>query len=209
MEPAAAYLMLVLAGSPAMAEPVEARATLVWRDLAGLPSEITAAARGEVERLYAAAGVRVTWSDLGESSPPALPVIVMDADSRSLRLPREVMGVSRPGGDAAWIVYGALLRTLGLTKREAHRPREVAAVGRALGRVIAHEVVHALARPHAHAKDGLMRARLGRTALLAADIEWDEASRLALVNGLLASNPPSTGGAPAALAEDADEGEGP
>lgn len=207
MEPTAAYLMLVVLAGPAVdANHDEPRVTLVWRDLAGLPSAISAAAQGEVERLYTAAGVRVAWSELGQWSPPALPVIIMDADSRSLRLPEDVMGVSRPGGDAAWIVYGALLRTLGLTKREAQRAAEAAAVGRALGRVIAHEVVHALALPHAHAEDGLMRARLRRAALLAPDIEWDEASRHALVNGLLSSNPPSTGGAPAALAEDADQG---
>jgi hypothetical protein len=178
----AAHLMLVLAvlAAPAAAGE-ETTARLVWRDLAGLPAGVSAAARGEIERLYAAAGVRVAWVELGE---PALSVIVMDAEAHDLRLSNDVMGVSRPGGDAAWIVYRALLRTIGMASRGAVRTAEAASIGRALGRVIAHEVVHALALPHSHAARGLMRARLGRAALLAGDIEWDDASRRALVDGL-------------------------
>jgi hypothetical protein len=181
---AVADLILVLAvlAAPAAAWD-ETTARLVWRDLAGLPSDVSAAARGELERLYAAAGVRVAWVELGEPGL-ALSVIVMDADPHQLRLPKNVMGVARPGSDAAWIVYGALLRTLGTAGRAAHGEADGPSVGRALGRVIAHEVVHALARPHVHAARGLMGARLGRAALLASDIEWDDTSRRALVDGL-------------------------
>ena len=39
-------------------------------------------------------------------------------------------------------------------------------MGTAVGRVVAHEVIHALAPYQAHAADGLMRSSLGRSALL-------------------------------------------
>jgi hypothetical protein len=209
---AAAYLILVLAvaraGRAAGAEPGEgATARLAWRDLARLPARVSASAQEEVARLYAVAGVRVAWVGASEPGAPALSVFIMDVESAWLRLPKDVMGVSRPRGDAAWIAYAALLRTLGITRKQAHRADESPAVGRALGRVIAHEVVHALALPHTHAEHGLMRARLGRAALLADALEWDDTSRRALLDGLLsaAAVPPAPSAAPAALAQDTDE----
>lgn len=207
MDTPAAILVFLLAG----AEGTPPAAThLVWRDLAGLPAALSAAARAEVVRLYAPAGVRVEWVDLGAPGPRPLPVFVMDADAEAMRVGRDVMGVSRPRGDAAWIVYPTLLRTLGITRERAHRRGGDSLVGRALGRVVAHEVVHALALPHAHAERGLMRARLGRRALIAREIEWDDTTRRALVAGVLAAadaaSVPSDNAA--ALAEDADDATG-
>ena len=107
---AAAYLVLVLAGRAAGAETDEAAtARLIWRDVARLPARVSASAQEEVARLYAVAGVRAAWVERNEPGAPALSVFIMDVESAWLRLPKDVMGVSRPRGDAAWIAYAAVL----------------------------------------------------------------------------------------------------
>jgi hypothetical protein len=145
-----------------------------------LDPAVTRAAHAEIERLLGEAGVGTEWATAGPNvGRAALAVVVLKADARRFHLQAEVMGLSRPGGRGAWILYPAVESTL---RHGAPRRETLCAElrGRALGRVVAHEVVHALALSHAHSERGLMRERLGRHALLAPNIEWDSASREAL-----------------------------
>ncbi|HVR70479.1 MAG TPA: hypothetical protein VMT87_06495, partial [Vicinamibacteria bacterium] len=52
--------------------------------------------------------------------------------------------------------------------------------GMALGRVVAHELVHALAPQRPHVKGGLMAERMGRALLLAPDLAIETATSEAL-----------------------------
>jgi hypothetical protein len=52
--------------------------------------------------------------------------------------------------------------------------------GLALGRVVVHELVHALAPQRPHVKGGLMADRMGRALLLASDIVIDAGTSEAL-----------------------------
>jgi hypothetical protein len=149
----------------------EATLRLAWHDLAGVPAGAAQTARAEIQTVLSAARVQVQWT-----APAALIVILVEAEPARFHLPAGTMGVSRPGAGAVWILYTSVAQTLG-------RSTSAAALGRGLGRVVAHEIVHALASD-GHATHGLMQGRLGRDALLATGIEWDDQSRNALTLSL-------------------------
>ena len=102
-------LGMTLAAGAEEAAPV---ARLAWRDLAGLPSAVTKAAHAEVTDLFRKAGVRVEWTEAApQMREPALAVVVLNADARRFALPPGVMGLSRPRGGGAWVLYPAVLGT--------------------------------------------------------------------------------------------------
>ena len=68
-----------------------------------------------------------------------------------------------------WVYLDGVKAALGLdgSVRRGHASRQASrAIATAVGRVAAHEVIHALAPYQPHAAHGLMRSSLGRTALL-------------------------------------------
>jgi hypothetical protein len=193
----ALILILVLMAGAARAEEAPV-ARLAWRDLVGLARPVTTAAHAEIAALFANAGVRVEWAPAGpQLREPALSVVILNAEARRFALPASVMGLSRPHGGGAWVLYPAVFDTL-RGSAPARERLSAEALGRALGRVAAHEIVHALALAHRHAEQGLMCAKLGRDVLLAPAMTWDDASRLSFLVGLAA--PPSPERAPDAAA---------
>lgn len=117
--------------------------------------------RAEVSTLLAAAGLAIRWREVApgrgfENSGGEIPVILLPSDLRN-RLGERVLGLvigNHRFPSPIWISVPNVRWVLGVQDADA-RTRRVA-VERALGRVIAHEVVHAFAPEHPHAALGLM-----------------------------------------------------
>jgi len=153
------------------------RLRLVWIDVLGsAPYAFPSAAR-EASAILADAGVEVAWT-LGDASTVTtgneLKVVLMAGTANGARLPEHVMGGTRGGAPShtTWIYLSNVLWALGLEDKAARRlsRQEEEDVARALGRVVAHEIVHAVAPDLAHARGGLMAGKLGRAFLLQARV---------------------------------------
>jgi hypothetical protein len=91
-----------------------------------------------------------------------------------------VLGACSPHSTAprAWVYLDNLAWAMGvpghdqpLTLEQMHR------LGRAIGRIVAHEVIHAVAPAVRHSRSGIMSPRLGRRDLLAHYLPVDGATR--------------------------------
>jgi hypothetical protein len=125
----------------------------------------------ETSAIFRDMGIEVSWRQgglgtvYGDGEGRELPVIVLD------ELPGEhaelVMGLvlkaSQPR--AVWIYVETIKRTLGMTRYTAPHGSAARSLGVATGRVVAHEVVHALAPDLGHTAGGLMRHSLTRADL--------------------------------------------
>jgi len=157
----------------AQAEP-DGRAGLhlVWFDVSRAAPGAFDAASAEVSSLMDKAGIPVNWrrARSGNLFAHELGVIVLDVRPPRVGLGGDVLGATRRTAGApraVWIYLPNILATL--RRHLGGRPLALLGdrhvVGRALGRVVVHELVHVLAPDVAHGS-GLMAARLG-TALLA------------------------------------------
>lgn len=209
-----ADLQGLLAPPRPVAPRAEARVTpaavrLVWTDPSGAAAGLEPPARAEAERLLRAMGVPVAWrrGDARELSRRGeVRVILLDRPAtREHGAP--VLGATPPAFAVApyvWVHLPGLTSSLGLVPRPGVRwhPWDARALGVAVGRVIAHEVVHALAPSVPHGK-GLMSSALTRRQLTAARIPFDPEVALALqaaVRGDVAPARPETGVLAAATA---------
>jgi hypothetical protein len=143
----------------------------------------------EVQRLFAPLGVRVALegeADTENETP--IPVVLLSRDRSRGGVHADAMGaVQRSEGStsAVWIVMANVHYALG-GSRQLHPglPREL--VARAVGRVLAHELVHLIAPELPHADSGLMQASLGRGFLLRDELRLDPALSSLLRNRLAA-----------------------
>ena len=129
----------------------------------------------EVQAVFRGLGVEASWrvgGTFGESEMPEVPVILLPRDPLVSR--RGVMGLvirDQQPLRAVWVFRDAVRDTLGA------RPEDRGAAGplldRALARVAAHEVVHAVAPDAPHAPKGLMRHALSRQFLTGAKAPID------------------------------------
>jgi hypothetical protein len=172
-----AALVVILGGSVLVAAETPPSVSLAWRRVAPVPPDVVAGAEQEVAAVFRRAGVEISWTAAEEALPAgAIPVVVLES-GRSSTLPRRLLGASSPDRAAGvWIFYPAI---------EAHaRVRgDRRLLGRALGRVVAHEVVHAYQAVHEHAPEGLMRPQLDARLLTDEALEWDLATQSAFVRG--------------------------
>jgi hypothetical protein len=180
---------------PAATESPAAR--LVWLDPASEAVGTEAVVRPEVARVLRAMGVSATWRraephELAREGE--LRVIFLNrAAERDHRVP--VLGAtpaSFQGERFVWVHVPSVRTAVGIGQRsgpglDVHSARRL---GIALARVIAHEVVHALAPSLPHGS-GLMSARLDRRMLTAASIAIDPLVGLALRIALLGAAPAS------------------
>lgn len=126
-------------------------------------------ARLETARILAAAGVTVLWIELDAPLPPVAPLRVRVVEVRLLDA--TAAGTTEPPSHAG--VLGCTVRHEGLPHHVVlydDRVRRLVGPdprrrGRALGRVLAHELVHVLAGPGAHTHRGLMLAVWDESAL--------------------------------------------
>lgn len=66
--------------------------------------------------------------------------------------------------------------------------RRIAELGKALARVIGHELIHAVVPEHSHASSGLMQSSLTRDSLVAGDPRLDEGCTTAFLSALADKN---------------------
>lgn len=108
------------------------------------------------------------------------------------------VAVGIPGGRrSVFLSVGAAKRALGwrAPSREANAVdgRRAARLGTALGRVLAHELLHTIAPDCPHTRSGLMAANLNRRALLAPGVGFDRVAERYLQRGLAAFGAVSPG----------------
>jgi hypothetical protein len=176
-----ASLALLLAPfSAVLAEPAP---QIVWIDLAGTPAAVEMGAQREAGRLLRQLGIEASWrhgapADVLEEGELAVVLVPRDRAAKSGAF---VLGAcnARSSTPRAWVFLDSLRLTLGLRTLDA--PADSADLGVALGRIVAHEVVHAVAPGLDHAHDGLMSARFDRAALLGPILTIDPTTRRLLL----------------------------
>lgn len=160
---------------------------LVWVDVHGSVSFAFESASAEVASLLDPAGVRTSWLLAGPGEGRQIEtgrslrllVVVLGSEPVAAQFAgRVVMGSTLRGAAparAVWAHSPAIAGVLGLAPRPSSwstRDREDFA--RALGRVVAHEIVHALAQELPHQRKGLMAANLDSTFLGGNTVRLDQ-----------------------------------
>jgi hypothetical protein len=162
-------------------------------DLYGLAPEVAGGAEAEAAEVLGLLGGR---TELGRArpgdthDPRALLIVVMPGDPGPL-LRRTVLGAVQRGSPTRvlWIFPRTIAAALGLTADVAGRPAgERVAFAVALGRVIAHEVVHLTCPWRDHDRAGLMAARMTQALLRGAAVPVEAALRRDFVLGATAQS---------------------
>ncbi len=180
--------------------PLQASAselTLFWFDPKGVLPDGFGPVSGEVSRIFREeVGVRIRWerghSDtvFGDGDGLDIPVILLPEDPMAARASRRVMGLVPRGANGVrvvWVFLASVRWTLGQDpKSAALLPRERYELGLALARVVAHEVVHAVAPEEPHTSSGLMHHSMGRAFLLGAHTPVDPGCARAFLRSLRA-----------------------
>ena len=160
--------------------------TLIWYDAYNLLPHRFKTMSEEVQRIYDDFGVAVRWqrgrmdeSDVEAARDPLkLNVMLHPGSASGWGLKDNVMGVAthREGAKGSvYIFFPEVVSALGSDRSAgcARRPQAMHELARALGRVVAHEVVHVLAPTRPHTTNGLMKRRLGRRLLLQRSVHMD------------------------------------
>lgn len=185
------------------AKPLPPVVRLVWTDPAGVALGLEAWSRREAEGLLRRMGVSSAWRR-GEASELAraeeVRIILLDRSAaREPGVP--VLGATPQSFGVApfvWVHLPGVRSAIGLRDGRAAARLDLPdarALGIAVGRVIAHEVVHALAPSVSHGT-GLMSASLGRRQLTAPGLPIDAEVGLAMQAALRGDVPfprPETG----------------
>ena len=155
----------------------------------------------ETQRVLGAAdiGARWDWSrqrDREDGTPERsrehrLRVVLLPSDPSGpgWQLPANTLGATTLDGanppPAVYIFYNTVVASFGLHKRPVTDSYFLGRASRALGRIVAHEVAHAIAPGEPHARDGLMRAGLEPEFFLAkGDVVIDAHWRHVLAQGM-------------------------
>jgi hypothetical protein len=150
--------------------------TLVWADPDRLLRFGFDPMAQEVVEIFQDVGIEIDWRKSVQGLDGARSVLVIVhltfSSSETWRLRHHTMGLmiprSRPGlSRVIRVFFDEVLSTLELEVDNSRMPRarETMLLARALGRVVAHEVVHAVAPDAPHAATGLMQLQLTRAHL--------------------------------------------
>jgi hypothetical protein len=159
------------------------RLLLVWHDAHRLyPGTHSGVAR-EVQSLFGPLELEMHWQRAKQFDPPLdertilLRIVLMPSDPAGpgWGLGGDVMGAVLPANGRArsvYVFYPTLVRGLKLKSQEGRLPdfNERELLEKALGRVVAHEMVHAIAPGVRHAKRGLMQPSVTRSFLARHDV---------------------------------------
>lgn len=163
--------------STAFSVPAPTLVTLVWFDVQDqLPGGFETMA-AEVRSIFAEIGVVVAvrmagpGDTFGADSSREIAVIALAEDPSPKRRKQSILGLvvrDQQPTRAIWAFLANLRRTLGFGSRASDTISPTASdlLARAVGRVVAHEVVHAVAPDHPHDGAGLMKHALSRSLLL-------------------------------------------
>jgi hypothetical protein len=151
----------------------EEKIDAVWIDMAGCASDrrdVGIAVDGTLRPLRLA----VRWRDASPSevtAPEELRVVVMAPSARTRQ--SRILGacIPRSLSPTIWVEYENVLRILGLIP-EPRSKNDRSRLALALGRVIAHEVVHVLAPEYGHDESGLLAPWLDEEGLAGSQIGW-------------------------------------
>jgi hypothetical protein len=178
-----------VAGTLEGAEPRGAELRAVGIDLARLAPLTLAAMRQEVGVVLAPARLTCAWrsaepgaeTSLGELRVIFLRSTGLGADQGGTALGRTALGIPVP---ATWIYVPNVALALGLEPDAVQGSFEAQRrVGIALGRVVAHELVHVLAPEREHAQAGVMRRTLGAFHLASGRPALEKGDAEALAEG--------------------------
>ena len=180
MSPRVAAAVMCLAAAAASAEPPPAvgpTLSLVWYDPARVAWGADLVARAAAAELLTRVGVSVSWRHgaAGEvTGADEVWVILIDSGPRqpSGTLVLGATRARRGNARVLWVRVPNVVAAVGVPHARPVRllpPEDLRTVGVALGRVIAHEVVHVLAPSLPHGS-GLMSGSLTRGQLTAATI---------------------------------------
>lgn len=174
-------------GDPRPFPRVELKA--VGIDLARLAPLTVATLRQEIGHVLAPVGLALAWRSAApgaETSVGELRVIFLrstglGADRGGTALGRTALGIPVP---ATWVYVPNVALALGLEPDAIRGSFEAQRrVGIALGRVVAHEMVHVLAPEREHAHAGVMRRKLGAFHLASGRPTLEEGYAEALAEG--------------------------
>jgi len=166
---------------------------LAWLDAAGLSEACTDRLKWRVEEIFEEMGVVIEWHEPRSVSTEAdavepyyLKVILLDKEPAAMGYPATAMGI-RIGTDFppdAVFLFEPLIQNALRGSTRSRRPLSAVELGRAYARVLAHEVVHAVANDRRHADRGLMAAVQNHHVLTSPDAEVDPESATAFYEGL-------------------------
>jgi hypothetical protein len=152
---------------------------LMWHDAYQLLPRTFSTMSREVDRIFGEFGVEVSWKKADQeevdleafADPLSLYVVLLPSRAEGLGLKKNVMGIAtyREGQKGSvYVFFPEVVRALNCRSRltEPEGPRMKSLIARALGRVIAHEVVHVLAPYHPHTTGGLLNQELPRRYLI-------------------------------------------
>jgi len=159
---------------------------LGWRDPHGLCAVAEDVVRAEMQRVLGTLGVRTRWlnqpehegSEAVPGAADAVDILLLDQSPDNWGLPEHTLGAVR-GPEASRSTLFVFVRNIlrythrRLDPHQCLQRRARNQVGRAVARVIVHELVHLIAPEHPHAGFGLMRAHLGWSELLSRGWELD------------------------------------
>ncbi len=177
------------ASSPGWSSFPSLTLTLIWYDTYQLLPRSFETMTKEVNRIFEESGVVVHW-EMGRmdetdedaaQDPLKLNVILHPNRATAWGLKEGVMGAAthREGmKGSAYIFFPAVVGAMGLGFQAdaLEGPRTTYELARALGRVVAHEVVHVLVPYHPHASEGVMKPRMHQQFLARRDVHIDPES---------------------------------
>jgi hypothetical protein len=172
-------------------DPVSVR--LVFYDLVDLDPQVEVVARDVVDAIFAEIGVTVEWIDAealcnGSTDPDEhhLKVILAPEPLAAWSLGEGALGhvaVAAFPRDTIFAFATRVRKTL-LSDKRPSGGLDPDCLGTAFGRVIAHELVHALTPEPFHVGSGLMRATQDRQTLTCQKVSVDERSIAEVRRGL-------------------------
>jgi hypothetical protein len=168
---------------------------LVWLDAHRLVADFRSVS-AEADSIFRDMGVDVQW-EVGTDPRPAgqghvrIQIVLMPSEPSGWGIPPNAMGVvllpERAPQESVFLFYRPILRSAGLgrTAGTMLKPSERRDLGRAIARVVVHEVVHAVAPNLSHADEGVMHDALLVGALLRKAIKVDDRTKAEFLRGLM------------------------
>jgi len=190
-----ALLLVTFFGSALAQQPFDGALTVALSSDYKVPPDVLRAMQVEVESVFAPTGVRVAWHDansgtpgvyerlasirlrgkcvLGAPFPATRRLIKTDVDA--LGQTQVVDGMVLPIAD---VLCDSVRKLIDRDVRSSPAAERDELLGRALGRVMAHELYHVLLRTRDHGHDGLARPAQSSVELLAARNPFAEQDEL-------------------------------
>jgi hypothetical protein len=177
------------------------RVELFWSDYKLLENKLSEGARAALEKetraIFAQAGIELTFfvgfpENQERGNTPVIRVVLMPRSAEGWTLPSDAMGAILeriPTERTVYIFVPVVERVIGASverKEMLHDGRKAQALARALGRVLAHEAVHALDPEIPHGPEGsVMSDNLTTGLLLGHRLSFHESTTKRLLERLL------------------------